>query len=120
MSEISFLKRVNERAIGLLQAQAFIPSRLLEVRNGEACMCTGAAMLFAAHLIQGGKDDVIEFFADLTSDTEEDFVKARAKRSGLDPDIVREVIINSKAAAEPDRQALVPSILEAAGCGRAQ
>jgi hypothetical protein len=98
-------------ALSLLAKQPFIPSRLLEERGGEACMCTGGAVLMAAHLAHGGKYNLTEFFSDLTTETEEDFVEKRSLLYGLDPIKVRTVIINSKAVSESDRPKAVAEFL---------
>jgi hypothetical protein len=104
---------VRELALGLLKRQTFIPSRLLEERLGEPCMCTGASVLFAAYLLRGGDCDTSDFFADLAAETDDDFVERQARQYGLDPIAVRSVIINSKAIEECDRPEAVGSLLRA-------
>lgn len=111
MNETDLLSMVNLVALDLLRRQTFIPALLLETRGSEAGMCTGAAVLFAAHLVRGGQHDITGFFADLATEPDDDFVETRARLYGLDPVAVRNVIINSKALYEDDRARAVPNIL---------
>jgi hypothetical protein len=108
MCESAFYAKVSEAALKLLGQQTVIPSHLLEERMGEVCMCTGAAVLFAAHIVRGGRHSVTDFFADLGTETEDDFVETRARMNGLDPNLVRSVIVVSKALTECDRPRAVP------------
>ena len=107
----NFHSEVNETALNLLKSQPFIPARLLEHRVGENCMCVGAAVLYAAHLTRGGSSDITEFFADLAVETEDSFIEKRARLYGLDPIVVRRVIIVSKAIEECRRPSAVAEIL---------
>jgi hypothetical protein len=113
MSEAAYYENVGELALSLLTRQTFIPSCLVEERGGEACMCTGAAVLFAAHLVRGGERNIIDFFSVLATETEEDFVEKRSRLCGLDPIAVRGVIIVSKAIKECDRPGAVAEFLRA-------
>jgi hypothetical protein len=103
---------LREATEEILARQTFIPSRLLEERMGETCMCTGAALLYAAHLVSGDPTDVASFFADLAAETEESFVERRALAYDLDPTKVRQVIITSKGLREIDRPAAVSNLLQ--------
>ena len=96
-------QNVANLALDLINKQPFIPSQLLEVRNGATCMCTGAAILFAAHLAQRGERTVPEFFTQLSTESDDDFVEEKARTYCLDPSAVRAVIINTKAIQECDR-----------------
>jgi hypothetical protein len=111
LHDSNFHTEVNERALTLLERQSFIPSRLLENRVGENCMCVGAAVLYAAHLSRGGRSEIAEFFADLAVENEDSFIEKRARICGLDPIVVRRVVIVSKAIEECRRPSAVEEIL---------
>jgi hypothetical protein len=106
-------ENVGKLALSLLKRQTFIPSSLLEERFGELCMCTGASVLFAAHLIRGGECSITDFFSDVVTETDVDFVEKRARQYGLDPSEIRSVIINSKAIEECDRPKAARRLLHA-------
>jgi hypothetical protein len=102
---------IGKKALGMLKSQSFIPGQLLEERNGELCMCTGAALLYGVHQIRHGNKTTEEFFADRAFMSEDDFVIRECERYALNAETVFDIIISTKALKEAARPSAIAEIV---------